>query len=132
MATKTGSYDNPAYNVPICFSGNTAAGANGVTPKWVAFTAMKLKRVVQAPVLALITTAAGSQPLLYSQSGTTTTTTTLTVLTSASYAAVENDIADVTLAAGDRFWVTHGTDAQVSNAVAIEAQIIPGATLAAD
>ncbi len=130
MVTKTLAYDAPAYHVPIVFSGSTEKVANGVTPKWIAFTAMKLKRVIQAPVLALITTAAGSQPFLYTQSGTTTSTTTLTVLTSASYAAVENDISDVTLAAGDRFWVTHGTDAAVSNAVSVEASIIPGSTLA--
>ena len=76
MVTKTLAYDAPAYHVPIVFSGSTEKVANGVTPKWIAFTAMKLKRVIQAPVLALITTAAGSQPFLYTQSGTTTSTTT--------------------------------------------------------
>jgi len=77
----------------------------------------------------LITTAAGSQPLLYSQTGNTTSTTTLTVLTSASYAAVVDDLAtEVTLAQGDCFWYTHGTDAQVSQAVAIECVVIPGST----
>lgn len=131
MTTKSMAYDHPAYTVPYVFAGNSTAGANGVTQKFAAFTAMKIKQVVHAPVLALITTAAGSQPLLYSQSGTTTSTTTLTILTSASYAAIVDDVSDVTLAAGDRFWYTHGTDAQVSQAVAIECALIPGANVAA-
>lgn len=131
MATKSMAYDHPAYLVPVVYSGSTTVGANGVTTKFAAYTAMKIKQVIQKPNLALITTAAGSQPLLYSQTGSTTSTTTLTVLTSASYAAVTDDIADVTLAAGDCFWVTHGTDAAVSNSVAIECQLIPGAAVAA-
>jgi hypothetical protein len=131
MTSKSMSYDHPAYLTPYIFAGNSVAGASGVTQKFAAFTAMKIKQVVHAPVLALITTAAGSQPLLYTQSGTTTSTTTLTILTSASYAAVVDDISDVTLAQGDRFWYTHGTDAQVSQAVAIECVVIPGANISA-
>ena len=131
MATQTLRYDHPAYTVPVVFSGSTAVGANGVTSKFCAFTAMKLKRVVHAPNLALVTTAAGSQPLLYSQNGTTTTTTTLTVVTSAAYTTADDDISDVTLAAGNAFWYTHGTDATTSRSVAIEAYVIPGSTLAA-
>lgn len=131
MTTKTQAYDHPAYQVPVVFSGSTAVGANGVTTKFAAFTAMKLKQVVSAPNLALVTTAAGSQPLLYSQSGTTTATATLTVITSAAYTALTDDISDVTLAAGDVFWYTHGTDATTSRSVAIEAIVIPGSALAA-
>lgn len=132
MTTKSMAYDHPVYTVPVIYSGHTVAGANGVTNKFCAYTAMKIKSVTQKPVLALVTTAAGSQPLLYSQTGSTTSTTTLTVLTSASYAAVVDDLAtEVTLAAGDAFWVTHGTDATVSNAVAIECVVIPGANITA-
>lgn len=131
MVTKTLAYDHPAYITPVVYSGSTTAGANGVSQKFCAFTALKLKQVVSGVVLALPTSAAGSQPYLYTQSGTTTSTTTLTVLTSASYAAVTDDISDVTMAAGDTFWYTHGTDAQTSRAVAIEAYPIPGAPLAA-
>jgi len=131
MTTHNMAYDHPAYTVPVFFSGSTTAGANGVTTKFAAYTAMKLKQVVYAPNLALVTTAAGSQPLLYTQSGTTTSTTTLTVLTSGAYPANVVDIADVTLAAGDCFWFTHGTDATTSQSVAIEANLIPGANLAA-
>lgn len=131
MTTKTQAYDHPAYLVPYVFSGHSAVGANGVTNKFTAFTAMKLKQCVYAPVLALVTTAAGSQPLLYTQSGTATATTTLTVLTSAAYTANTVDITDVTLAAGDNFWATHGTDATASVGFAFEAVVIPGSALAA-
>ena len=131
MTSKSMAYDHPAYTTPYIYSGHSTAGANGVTQKWCAFTAMKLKQVVHKPCLALVTTAAGSQPLLYTQTGSTTSTTTLTVLTSASYAAVVDDITDVTLAQGDCFWYTHGTDAQTSMAVAIEAVAIPGSNLSA-
>ena len=131
MTSKSMAYDHPAYTVPVIHSGNSAVGANGVTQKFAAYTAMKIKQVVHKPCLALVTTAAGSQPLLYSQNLNTTTTTTLTVLTSASYAAVVNDIADVTLAQGDCFWYTHGTDATASLAVAIECVVVPGADISA-
>ena len=65
MAVASLRYDHPAYTTPVVFSGSTTAGLNGVTTKFCAFTAMKLKQVVNAPNLALPTTAAGSQPLLY-------------------------------------------------------------------
>lgn len=129
MTSKSMAYDHPAYTVPVIYSGSSTVGANGTTTKFCAYTAMKLKQVVHKPNLALVTTAAGSQPLLYTQTGSTTATTTLTVLTSASYAAVVDDITDVTLAQGDCFWYTHGTDATVSQAVAIEAVVIPGANV---
>ena len=121
-------YDHPAYTTPVVFSGSTTAGANGVTTKFAAFTALKLKQIVSGVNLALPTTGA-STPLLYTQSGTTTTTTTLTALTSASYAVATDDITDITLAAGNAFWYTHGADATTSRSVAIEAYVIPGANL---
>ncbi len=129
MTSKSQAYDHPAYLVPYVFSGMSAVGANGVTTKFAAYTAMKIKQVVQGPVIA--STAAGSQPLLYTKSGTTTSTTTLTVLTSAASAAIVNDIAEVTLAQGDQFWYTHGTDATCAIGVAIECVTVPGANLAA-
>ena len=131
MATKSMAYDHPAYIAPVVFSGSTTAGANGTTTKFCAFTAMKLKQVVSAPNLALVSTSA-SQPLLYSQSGTTTATATLTAITSAAYTVLTDDLAsEVTLAAGDVFWYTHGTDATTSRSVAIEGVLVPGAAVAA-
>jgi hypothetical protein len=128
MATASLRYDHPAYTTPVVFSGSTTAGANGVTTKFCAFTAIKLKQIVSGVNLALPTTGA-STPLLYTQSGTTTTTTTLTALTSASYATATDDITDITLDAGNAFWYTHGADATTSRSVAIEAYVIPGANL---
>jgi len=131
MVTKNMAYDHPAYTVPYVYSGSTTVGANGVTTKFAAFTAMKVKQVVHGPNLALVTTAAGSQPLLYTQSGTTTATATLSVVTSAAYTVATDDISDVTLAAGDVFWYTHGTDATTSRSASIECVAIPGAAVAA-
>lgn len=130
MTTKSMAYDHPAYVVPYVFSGLSTAGANGVTTKFAAFTAMKVKQVVQGPVIA--STAAGSQPLLYTKSGTTTATSTLTVLTSGASAAIVDDLAtEVSLAQGDQVWYTHGTDATCAVAVAIECVVVPGSTVAA-
>ena len=129
MAVASLRYDHPAYTVPVVFSGSTTAGENGVTTKFCAFTAMKLKQVVNAPNLALPTTAAGSQPPPSPEHGTTPPATTLPVLPSASSATVPDAIPDVTLAAGNAFWFTHGTDATTSRSVAIEAYVIPGSNL---
>jgi hypothetical protein len=128
MATKNFAYDHPAYQVPYVFSGSTAVGANGVSTKFAAFTAMKIKGTVMAPNVA---STSASQPVMYTKSGTATATTTLTALTSAATAAIVNDITDVTLAQGDQFWIAHGTDATVSLSVAIQAELIPGADISA-
>lgn len=129
MTDKSMAYDHPAYLVPYVFSGLSAAGASGVTTKFAAFTAMKIKAVHTGPVVA---GTSASQPLLYSKSGTATATTTLTALTSASTSAITDDlVTEVTLARGDQFWYTHGTDSTASNAVAIECVVIPGANITA-
>lgn len=129
MATKSMAYDHPAYQAIVPYSSVTVAGANGVCSKFAAFTAQKIKSVTLGVYVA--STAAGSQPLLYTKSGTATATTTLTALTSASTAAINNDVSNVALAQGDQFWVTHGTDATAVLAVAIETVIVPGATVTA-
>jgi hypothetical protein len=129
MATKSMSYDHPAYLSPYVFSGLSAAGASGVTTKFAAFTAMKIKAVISGPVVA---GTSASQPLLFSKSGTATSTTTLTALTSASTATIYDQLSTaVTLAQGDQFWYTHGTDATASNAVAFECVVTPGANVTA-
>ena len=128
MTSKNLSYDHPAYLTPYIFSGNTVVGANGVSQKFAAFTAMQIKACLTTPNIA--STAAGSQPLLYSVNGTTTATTTLTALTSAARTTILNDLAtEVTLAQGDWFYVTHGTDATASLSVALECVATPGAAL---
>lgn len=130
MATKTLAYDHPAYIVPHVFSGNTAVGASGVSPKFAAYTAMTIKACLMSPIIA--STAAGSQPLMYTLNGTTTTTTTLTVLTSAARAVITNALTTpIALAKGDQVYVTHGTDATAQTCIAIECQVTGGATLTA-
>ena len=130
MATRSMNYDHPAYLVPVPYSGLSAAGANGVTTKFCAYTASKIMSVTYAPVIA--TTAAGSTPLLFSKTGTTTTTSTLTALTSASSVARNVALATaISLAQGDQFWCTHGTDAQAAVAFSIETLLVPGADVTA-
>jgi len=130
MATKSQAYDHAAYLVPQIFSGNTTVGANGISQKFAAFTAMQIKACLTSPTIA--STAAGSQPLMYTISGTTTATTTLTALTSAARTTITNALATaVALAQGDQVYVTHGTDATASLSVAIECYVTPGANLTA-
>lgn len=130
MATTSMQYDHPAYTVPVIYSGLSAVGASGVTTKFCAYTAQKIKSVTYAPVIA--TTAAGSTPLLFTKSGTTTSTSTLTAITSASSAARNVALATpVSLAQGDQFWCTHGTDATAAVAFAIETLLVPGADVTA-
>lgn len=127
MTTKTQAYDAPAYQVPVVYSGSTAVGANGVTTKWAAFTAQKIKSVTVAN--QTVGTSA-TQPVLYYKSGTTTSTSTLSAITSAATTS-KNNAVDLTLAQGDQFWVAHGTDATISVSVAVESYVIPGSTLTA-
>lgn len=122
-------YDHPAYQTPAVFMGQTTVGANGASPKFAAFTAMQIRRVVATPNIA--STAAGSQPLMYVKSGTATSTTTLTALTSGAITVVDTVLATaVSLVLGDQVWVTHGTDATASLSLGIECYPTPGAALA--
>lgn len=122
------AYDHPAYQVPHVFSDSTAAGANNATAKFAAFTAMQIRRVITAPQVA---STSASTPLMYKKSGTATTTTTLSAISSAATAAVTNVLATaVSLAAGDQFWIAHGTDATLVASVSLECYADPGASLA--
>lgn len=122
------AYDHVGYQSPVVMAGNTTVGANGVSQKFAAFTAMQLRACLVKPNIA--TTAAGSQPLLYTISGTTTTTTTLTALTSAAITVLPNLFSTaVSVAQGDTIYLTHGTDATASLSFAIEAYPVPGAAL---
>lgn len=130
MADKTLAYDHPAYLVPHVFSGNTTVGANGISQKFAAFTAMQIKAVHSSPNIA--STAAGSQPLMYTVSGTTTATSTLTVLTSASRDTRTDALSTaVSLVRGDQVYLTHGTDATAVMSFAVECNLTPGAALTA-
>jgi hypothetical protein len=122
------AYDHPVYVTPVIYSGMSTVGANGVTTKWAAYTAQKIMAITNTQVI--VTTAAGSQPLLYYKTGTATGTSTLTVLTSASATAVNLALTTpITLAQGDWFYYTHGTDATATVSVAIETHVIPGSNV---
>ena len=129
MADKSMAYDHPAYLVPHVFSGNTTVGANGVSQKFAAYTAMSARAVHYSPGIA---STSASQPLMYTLSGTTTATTTLTALTSAARATITYAIpTPVALARGDQAYLTHGTDATAQLSFAIEATVTPGANVTA-
>lgn len=122
------AYDHVAYQVPVVYSSGTTAGANATTQKFAAFTAAQIRRVIVAPNVA---STSATTPLMYKKSGTATTTTTLSAISSAATAAVTNVLATaVSLAAGDQFWVAHGTDATVVASVSLECYADPGASLA--
>lgn len=122
-------YDHPAYQTPIPFFAQTTAGANGVSPKFAAFTAMQIREACVTPNVA---STSASQPLLFVKSGTATTTTTLSALTSAAITVQPNVLATaVSLAQGDQVWVTHGTDGTVVLSVGLEMYATPGAALSA-
>jgi hypothetical protein len=122
------AYDHAAYRAPVPFFGQTTAGANGVSPRFAAFTDMQIRACVVKPNIA---STSASQPLLYKVSGTTTTTQTLSALTSAAITVQPNVLATaISLAQGDHVYVTHGTDATASVSLGIEMYVTPGAALA--
>jgi hypothetical protein len=128
MAAKQLGYDHHAYQTPVTFSGSTTAGANGVTTKFGAFTAMQLRAVAMAPNIA---STSATQPVMFVKSGTATSTTTLSAVTSAAVTVLPNVLATaISLIQGDQVWVAHGTDATVSMSVGIELYPTPGAALA--
>jgi hypothetical protein len=121
------AYDHPAYVTPYAFFGQTTAGANGVSPKFAAFTAMQIRAVCLTPNVA---STSASQPLLYVKSGTATTTTTLSALTSAAITVAPNILSTaVSLTKGDQVWVTHGTDATAVLSIGMELYATPGASI---
>ena len=129
MATVNMRYDHPAYITPVIYSGATTAGASGISTKWAAYTAMRIKSITFGPATAGTSV---STPLLFVKSGTATTTTTCTALTSATTAASNFALATAAaLVQGDQFWVTHGTDATMVQAVAVECVVIPGSNVTA-
>ena len=127
--SKTLAYDHPAYITPVVFSGLTTAGAVGLSTKFCAFTTSQLRRVVLA---AVTVSTSSTVPLIFSKSGTTTTTTTFTTgIASAATSACEHVLATaISLAQGDQFWVSHGTDGTIIAAAAIETYPVGGASLA--
>lgn len=127
MAKTSMSYDHPVYMNPYVYSGGTTVGASGISTKFAAFTAQKIKAVQYA---ANTVGTSSTTPLLFTKSGTATATTTLTAIASAATTAVDFALSTaVTLAAGDQFWITHGTDATIAISASIETLVIPGSNV---
>lgn len=121
-------YDHDVYQTPVIMAGNTTAGANGVSQKFAAFTAMQIRAVALRPSVA---STSATQPLLYTISGTATATQTLSAVTSAAITVQSNVLATaISLVQGDVVYLTHGTDATASLSFAIESYPTPGAAVA--
>jgi hypothetical protein len=121
------SYDHEAYRTPIIMGGNTTVGANGVSQKFAAFTALQLRAVALRPSIA---STSATQPLMYVISGTATSTTTLSAITSAAITVQPNLLATaISLVQGDVVYLTHGTDATAQVAFGVETYPTPGAAL---
>jgi hypothetical protein len=126
--SKALGYDHQSYLAPVTFAGNTTVGANGVSQKFGAFTALQLRAIRLRPSIA---STSATQPLMYSVSGTSTTTTTLSAVTSAAITVQDNLLATaISMAAGDFVYLTHGTDATATVSFGIELYVTPGAALA--
>lgn len=127
--SKNLGYDHHAYLTPLVYSSSTTVGASGVSQKFAAFTASQIRAAV---VVANTVGTSSTLPLLFSKSGTTTTTNTFaTGIASAATTPATLVLATaVTLAQGDQFWLTHGTDATIVASVAVEVYPVPGAALA--
>jgi len=126
-SSKQLQYDHPAYQTPIVTNGVTAAGAQGATSKFAAFTAMQIRGAVTRATTA---GTSATTPNIVTVSGTTTTTTALTAVTSASTAGFATTLATaLSLNQGDLYWAQNGTDATIVQSVAIETYPTPGAAL---
>ena len=127
MATQSLDYTAPVHLVPVIYSGSSAAGANGVTTKFAAYTSQKVMSLTYS---ANIASTSATQPLFYSKSGTATATATPTSVGSAVVSAINYAFATpLALAQGDQFWLAHGTDGTISLSVAVETLVVPGANI---
>lgn len=125
--SKALGYDHHAYLTPIIYNGVTAAGAQGVSAKFVAFTGIQIRGAVTRATTA---GTSATTPNIVTISGTTTTTTALTAVTSASTAGFATTLSTaLSLNQGDSFWVQNGTDATTVQSVTLEVYPTPGAVL---
>lgn len=128
MATKSMSYDHPAYtSVRNLTIGTTAATAAAVGTKYAAFTNQILKSVTIKPTTA----PTASDVIQFLQvSGTTTTTTALTTFGSGATTFVNVALAtQPVLLQGDTYWVQKGADTAGTYCGELEVVTQPGATV---
>lgn len=135
MATKSMSYDHPAYTVPQAVSTPpTTAGAAGVGAKFIAFTTMLMKSATIAVQVAGTTTAAaGNDFTFFKVNGTTTTSVGYSgnLGTTVAFTAGTNVTLSGTLAQGEMLCAKHGTDATQVAAITYEFLLAPGANVTA-
>lgn len=128
MATKSMSYDHPAYtavrNLPLNWVAATAAA---ISTKYASFTNQILKSVTIKPLVA----PAASDVISFMQvSGTTTTTTALTTFGSGATTFVNVALAtQPVLLQGDTYYVVKGTDATLALIGELEVVTQPGANV---
>lgn len=126
MATKSMSYDAPAYQVALPLNFNMTK-ANAATAKFAAFTDMMVKSfTIKA------TTAGTSNDVVtaYKYSGTATSTHVLTTIGSGNVTGT-NVTGTFTLAQGDAIGIVKGTDATAVYAVGVELGVVPRADITA-
>lgn len=132
MATKSMSYDHPAYTVPHSFSAVTTAGASSVSAKYMAFTNTLLKSATVTLTTTGTLTAAGNMQLTFQKRSTNGTTSVgfvnLNPFGTATVNPVGTQVAlSGTLALGEQLVALGGTDATMVALVTYEFLLAPGA-----
>lgn len=136
MATKSMSYDHPAYLVPVTpFGGEIAAAASSKTARFVAYTAMNVKAAVVSVITAGGTVNAVN--LVRQATGGTALTTLASISTIigtsvGGYTTYAMMTGGTLLAQGDILWAEKGAGDGVGvYAVGVECVLVPGANVTA-
>ncbi len=127
MTLKSMNYDHPAYLVRF-MAGGTLSGNQGVTQKFAAFAAMRIKSIHTG--IQTAGTSADQPYFFHVSQGTATSTQTLSAISSAG-TNPKNNVGTSTLASGDVFWVAKGTDTTLVMGCGIEIEIVQCADLTA-
>lgn len=130
MASKSMSYDHPAYEAVHCAPlGTIAAGSGAASGRFVAHVPLTLKAVNYATVALSTGTSIDVKTLFIISQGTATTTTPIS--TNTAVRAVANVTNSSAMAQGDVAYVTKGTDGTETGAASLEYVITPGANVTA-
>lgn len=135
MATKSMSYDHPAYVTPQTVGFEIGAGSALVGGKFQAFTTLLLKSATIAVTVAgTMTAAAANEYTLSKVNGTTTTSVGFSgnLGTTVAYTAGTNVVlggGTTTLTQGEFLVCKRGTDATAQGSVAYEFLLSPGANV---
>ena len=128
MATKSMSYDHPAYLAPVTSSHTSVAGATTNGARFAAYTAMIAKSVTLYSLVAGTATTHGYT--INKLSGTTTTSIGVTTLGTATIGTVTNvTLGSTALAQGDTLLLTSLADATGTVVAAYELLVTPGASV---